>query len=66
MSRRRRRRHDLRHRVAEDAVRTQGLMVATITDARRVGFEVPEGITASTVVWRYWAAQLQVLAEEGE
>jgi hypothetical protein len=61
---RRRRTRDLRQRVAADATRTRGLMVATIADARRVGVEVPIGVTASIEVWRAWADRIREWAEE--
>jgi hypothetical protein len=60
---RRRRAYDLRQRLVQDVVRTQGLMVAMIADARRVGAEVPDGVTASVTVWRSWTERLEEWAE---
>jgi hypothetical protein len=47
---RRRREYDLRQRLVQDVARTQGLMVAVIADARRVGADIPLGVTASVEV----------------
>jgi hypothetical protein len=58
------RRQDRRQRLVADVERTRGLMVAVIADARRVGAEVPGGVTASVVVWRSWADRLQEWAEQ--
>jgi hypothetical protein len=54
---------DCKRRLVEDVDRTRGLMAATITDARRAGAEVPDGVTASVTVWRSWAARLDAWAE---
>ena len=61
---RRRHVHDLHLRLVQDVARTQGLMVATIAEARRVGAEVPVGVTASIEVWRAWADRIREWAEE--
>lgn len=58
------RRQDRRQRLVADVERTRGLMVAVIADARRVGAEVPLGVTASVEVWRSWGDRLRELAEE--
>jgi hypothetical protein len=55
---------DRRRRLVADVDRTQGLMLATITDARRAGAEVPLGVTTSVEVWRAWADRLREWAEE--
>jgi hypothetical protein len=39
-------------------------MVAVLVDVERTGTEVPDGVTASVVVWRSWAERLEALAEE--
>jgi len=49
---------DRKRRLVEDVDRTRGLMAATIADARRVGAEVPIGVTASITVWRAWSDPL--------
>jgi hypothetical protein len=49
---------DRKRRLVEDVDRTRGLMAATIADARRVGAEVPIGVTASITVWRAWSDRL--------
>jgi len=54
---------DRRRRLVEDVDRTRGLMTATITDARRVGAEVPIDVTASVQAWRTWSDQLLDWAE---
>jgi hypothetical protein len=54
----RRRRQDARQRLAEDARRTAGYAEATIASARRLGADVPEGVAACALVWRYWAWRL--------
>jgi hypothetical protein len=41
-------------------------MVAVIADARRIGAEVPIGVTASVEVWRAWHDRLQMWAESEE
>jgi hypothetical protein len=60
---RRRRRRDLRWRLAQDVDRTRGAMVAVIADARRVGAEVPLGVAASVEVWRSWGDRVMEWAE---
>jgi hypothetical protein len=55
---RRRRQHDLRRRLVLDVMRTQGLMVATLTDARRIGAPVSLGVAASAFIWSTWATDL--------
>jgi hypothetical protein len=52
-----------RRRLVENVDRTRGLILATIADARRVGAEVPVGVTASVEVWRSWGERLQEWAE---
>jgi hypothetical protein len=54
---------DRQRRLANDAYRTIGLMVAVLADARRVRADVPDGVTASITVWRSWAARLDAWAE---
>jgi hypothetical protein len=49
---------DRKRRLVQDVDRTRGLMAATIADARRVGAEVPIGVTASITVWRAWSDRL--------
>jgi hypothetical protein len=49
---------DRRRRLVSDVDRTRGLMTAVIADARRVGAEVPLGVTASIELWRTWADRL--------
>jgi hypothetical protein len=62
------RRHDDGERVqlAEDARRVAGFADALVDKAARLGAEVPEGVAACTVVWRYWSARLQEWARGGE
>jgi hypothetical protein len=57
---------DCKRRLVEDVDRTRGLMAATITDARRAGAEVPDGVTASVTVWRTWADRLLGWADHEE
>jgi hypothetical protein len=54
---------DRRRRLANDAVRTIGLMAAVLADARRARAEVPDGVAASITVWRSWAARLDAWAD---
>jgi hypothetical protein len=54
---------DRKRRLVEDVDRTRGLMSAAIADARRVGAEVPIGVTASVEVWRTWSDRLLDWAE---
>jgi hypothetical protein len=58
------RRPSRRERLATDARRAVGFMVAVLVDAERAGAEVPDGVAASVVVWRSWAERLQEWAEE--
>jgi hypothetical protein len=56
---------DPRRRLADDARRTAGLMAAVLTDARRAGADVPDGVAASVTVWRTWAGRLADWAAGG-
>ena len=55
---------DRKRRLANDAYRTIGLMVAVLADARRAKAEIPDGVAASITVWRAWAARLDAWAED--
>jgi hypothetical protein len=55
MRRRRSRKHNRRTLLASDAGRVSGYMAAVLADARRLGAELPEGVTACATVWRSWA-----------
>ena len=54
---------DRKRRLANDAYRTIGLMVAVLADARRARAEIPDGVAASVTVWRAWAARLDTWAD---
>jgi hypothetical protein len=62
------RKHDDDERVqlAEDARRVAGFADAVVQKAERLGAEVPEGVSACTVVWRHWGARLQEWARGGD
>ena len=53
-----RRRPTPRERLISDIGRTRGLMLAVIASARRLGVEVPIGVTGSIESWRSWEDQL--------
>jgi hypothetical protein len=55
---------DRKRRLVNDLARCTGYMVAVITDARRAGAEVPDGVTASVTIWRAWAARLDAWADD--
>ena len=55
---------DLRRRLVDDSDHARRFMVAVIADARRIGAEVPIGVTASVEVWRAWHDRLQTWAGE--
>jgi hypothetical protein len=55
---------DRRRRLAADVDRVRGYMAAVVTDARRAGAEVPDGVTASVTVWRTWADRLRDWADQ--
>lgn len=65
-SRRQRRVHDLRQRVAEDANRARLYLTAVIVDARRIGAPVPAEVMAAVVVLAGWVHRLQAWAAESE
>jgi hypothetical protein len=58
------RRPTQRERLASDARRAVGFMVAVLVDAERARAEVPDGVTASVTVWRSWAERLEAWAAE--
>jgi hypothetical protein len=58
--------HDLRQRVAQDALRARLQLVAVIVDARRVGAPIPEEVMAAMVVLAGWTHGLQAWARESE
>jgi hypothetical protein len=62
----RRRHDDERVQLAEDARRVAGYADALVDKAARLGAEVPEGVSACTVVWRHWSARLQEWARGGD
>jgi hypothetical protein len=55
----RRRRDDLRSRLAEDVRRTAGLMAAVIQDAARLGVPVPDLAAGCVSAWRRWSRHLE-------
>jgi hypothetical protein len=55
-----------RGQLADDVRRLAGFADAAVETATRLGAEMPEGVTACTVVWRHWAGRLAQWAREGE
>jgi hypothetical protein len=62
---RRWRRHvpERRARLADDVRVLAGFADAVVSEARRLGLEVPEGVAACVVVWSNWARRLREWAD---
>jgi hypothetical protein len=63
---RQQRTHDLRHRLIEDVERTRLAMVATVTDARRIGAPVEVEIMLTVTTWSDWTQRLKSWASTSE
>jgi hypothetical protein len=59
----RRRTSDRRVRLADDVRRLAGWSHLILAEARRLGAEVPDGVTACSLVWSHWADRLAVWAK---
>jgi hypothetical protein len=56
----------MRQRLAADVESTRLLMVATITDARRLGANVPAMVVVSVAVWLHWTEEIQGWADQDD
>jgi predicted RNA methylase len=59
----RRRVPERRGRLADDVRRLAGWSHLIVAEARRLGAEVPDGVTACSLVWSHWADRLTAWAK---